>query len=194
MKQSKSRSTPPTMGLISLGPMGEVAVHVVAANIQTILEVPVDLLGSIEVPAHSFQPQRQQYDAGLILKHLLRLPFPNHARIIALTSVDLCIPILTHVFGEAELGGRVAVVSDFRLRHNDDGTFAPLDRYYERLAKVALHEVGHTLSVYHCSDSKCVMRFSAKVRHLDEAGLYFCERCEFMVRESLKSVRTAVDD
>lgn len=183
----------PSMGLILLGPMGEVAVHVVAANVQTILQVPVDLLGGVVVPAHTFQPQRQQYDAGLILKHLAQLPFPNHARIIALTNVDLCIPILTHVFGEAELGGRVAVVSDFRLRHNDDGTFAPLDRYYERLAKVALHEVAHTLSVYHCNDSKCVMSFSAKVQHLDEVGLYFCERCEFMVRESLRYIRSAAD-
>lgn len=190
MKKSRSN---PSMGLILLGPMGEVAVHVVAANIQTILAFPVDLLGGVEVPAHTFQPQRQQYDAGLILKHLAQLPFPNHVKIIALTNVDLCTPILTHVFGEAELGGRVALASDFRLRHNEDGTFVPLAHYYERLAKVALHEVAHTLSVYHCSDSRCVMSFSAKVRNLDEVGLYFCERCEFMVRESLKYIRSGTD-
>jgi archaemetzincin len=181
------------MGVILLGPVGEVAGHVVAANIQVILEVPVDLLGRDEVPAHTFQFQRQQYDAGLILKYLAELNFPHFARIIAVTNVDLCTPILTHVFGEAELGGRVAVVSDCRLRHNYDGSFAPLDRYYERLAKVAVHEVAHTLSVYHCNDAKCVMRYSPKVQHLDEVGLYFCERCEFMVRKSLGHIRSTVD-
>ena len=106
------------LGLIPMGRLGDLAVHIVAAHLQTFLEIPVDILEPREVPEDAFQNHRQQFDAGIILKYLARLPYPGHSRIVGLTNVDLCIPILTHVFGEAEVGGRVAVVSIFRLRKN----------------------------------------------------------------------------
>jgi archaemetzincin len=185
MKKTKSRTMLP-LGVIPMGRLGDLAVHVVAAHLQTFMEIPVDILEPREVPEDAFQHHRQQFDAGTILKYLADLPFPRHSRIVGLTNVDLCIPILTHVFGEAEVGGRVAVVSNFRLRKNDDGTNVPMEHYYERLAKVALHEVGHTLSIYHCDDSRCVMAYSPKVHHLDKVELFFCERCKFILRENFK--------
>ena len=177
------------LGVIPMGRLGALAVHIVAAHLQTYLEIPVDILQPREVPEDAFQLHRQQFDAGAILKYLADLPYPGHSRIVGLTNVDLCIPILTHVFGEAEVGGRVALVSNFRLRKNEDGSNAPMDHYYERLAKVALHEVGHTLLIYHCDDPKCVMHYSPKVHHLDKVEPFFCERCKFSVRESLKQAR-----
>lgn len=177
------------MGVIPMGRLGDLAVHVVAAHLQTFLEIPVDILEPREVPADAFQQHRQQFDAGIILQYLSQLPYPGHSRIVGLTNVDLCIPILTHVYGEAEVGGRAAVISIFRLRQDEDGANAPLDQYYERLAKVALHEIGHTLSIYHCEHPRCVMRYSPGVRHLDEVELFFCERCEFLLREYFKQVR-----
>jgi archaemetzincin len=188
MKKTKSRTLLP-LGVIPMGRLGDLAVHIVAAHLQTFLEIPVDILGPREVPEDAFQNHRQQFDAGIILKHLARLPHPKHSRIVGLTNVDLCIPILTHVFGEAEVGGKVAVVSNFRLRKNDDGTNTPLEHYYERLAKVALHEVGHTLSIYHCDNSRCVMSYSPRVHQLDKVELFFCERCKFILQEGLKQTR-----
>lgn len=176
----------PHFGLIQMGTMGEVAVRVVAANLQTVLGVAVDILEPRELPPDTFVEHRKQYEAGLILKHLAQVPCAGYLRIIAVTNVDLCIPILTYVFGEAEVGGRVAVVSGYRLRHDDDGTQASLERYYERLAKVALHETAHTLSLYHCEAPNCLMHFSAKVQHLDEVEILFCDRCEFMLHEQLR--------
>jgi archaemetzincin len=175
-----------SMGLIQLGRVEEAAVRVVTANLQAVLGIPVDVLKPQDVPPSAFKELRQQYDAGLILKHLAQQNHPTHLRLLALTSVDLCIPIFTYVFGEAEVGGRVAVVSSFRLRHNDDGTTASLDQYYERLAKVALHEVAHTLSAIHCDNPGCLMHFSPKVQHLDEIQILFCDRCEFMLREGIR--------
>ncbi len=169
-----------------MGQLGEVAVHVVAANLQSIFGIPVDVFSHVDVPEEAFQQHRRQYDAGLIIQHLSRLPFPHHLRILALTTVDLCNPILTYVYGEAEMGGKAAVVSNSRLRHNDDGSSVPLDLYYERLVKVALHEVAHTFSLYHCDDVTCLMHFCAKTRHLDAVEIFFCKRCDFMLRQNLK--------
>jgi len=175
------------LGLIALGPLSEVAVRVVAANLQAVLKLPVEALPPQGIPESAFQKHRQQYDAGLIIKQLSAGPFHDYLKIAAVTSVDLCIPILTYVFGEAEMGGKVAVISDFRLRHNEDGSLAPLDIYYERLAKVALHEVAHTFTLYHCDSPTCLMHYCSKVRQLDQIELFFCSRCEFMLEENLKS-------
>lgn len=185
MKKS-SPKPPHVLGLVEMGRLGEVAVRVVAANLQALVGIPVDVLKPMDIPEKAYQESRQQYDAGLILKHLSRLSFSGYFRILALTTVDLCSPILTYVFGQAEVGGKAALVSNFRLRCNEGGAVVPFDRYCERLAKVSLHEVGHTLSLYHCDDRECVMHVCARPAQLDRLMISFCPRCEFMLRENLK--------
>lgn len=171
-----------------MGRTPQTALRVIAANIQTMLGVPVDVLAERVIPEEAFQPHRGQYDAGLVLKHLAQFSFPHHSRILAVTDVDLCSPILTYVFGLAELGVKLAIVSDFRLKHREDGNPAPEGVYYERLAKIALHEIAHTLSLYHCETPKCLMQVSPKLRHLDELDIYFCERCSFALRQNIRSL------
>ena len=173
-----------------MGRVPHTALRVIAANIQTVLGTPVDMLAAMEIPEEAFQPHRGQYDAGLVLKYLARFSFPHHSRLLAITDVDLCTPIHTFVFGEAELGLTRAIVSDFRLKHREDGIMAPEGTYYERLAKVALHELAHTFSLYHCETPKCLMRFSYGLSHLDELDIFFCERCSFMLRQSLGNLHT----
>jgi len=177
--------TLPSLGLIEMGRLGEVAVRVVAANLQGVLGIPVDLLQPMSVPTESFQEHRKQYDAGLILKHLARGSFPNHLGVLALTTVDLCSPILTYVYGEAQVGGTTAIVSTYRLRGNEDGSIVSLDQYYERLAKVSLHEVAHILSMFHCEKEDCLMYYCSKTHHLDRLGIAFCRRCEYVLKKNL---------
>ena len=105
-----------------MGRMPQTVLRVIAANIQALLEAPVEMLPEMAIPEEAFQRHRGQYDAGLVLKYLARFSFPHHSRILAVTDVDLCTPIHTFVFGEAELGLRLAIVSDFRLKHREDGS------------------------------------------------------------------------
>ena len=172
-----------------MGRVPHTALRVIAANIQTLLGTPVEMLAAMAIPEEAFQPHRGQYDAGLVLKYLARCSFPHHSRLLAITDVDLCTPIHTFVFGEAELGLSRAIVSDFRLKHLENGVMAPEGTYYERLAKVALHELAHTFSLYHCETPKCLMRFSYGLGHLDELDIFFCERCSFALRQSLKNLQ-----
>ncbi len=172
-----------------MGRTPHTALRVIAANLQTLLGTPVEMLAAMPIPEEAFQPHRGQYDAGLVLKHLARFSFPHQSRLLAITDVDLCTPIHTFVFGEAELGLTRAIVSDFRLKHREDGIMASESTYYERLAKVALHEIAHTLSLYHCETPKCLMRFSYGLSHLDELDIFFCERCRFMLRQSLENLK-----
>jgi archaemetzincin len=179
----------PAIGLTKIGRVSQTALRVIAANLQALLETPVEMLPEIAIPEAAFQCRRGQYDAGFVLKHLARFSFPHHSRLLAITDVDLCTPILTFVFGLSELGLRLAIVSDFRLKYMEDGVMAPEDTYYERLAKVALHEIAHTFSLYHCETPKCLMRYSYGLSHLDELDVFFCERCSFALRQNMRNLQ-----
>jgi archaemetzincin len=168
-----------------MGAVGDAVLKIVAANLQEILHVPVDILPARQTPEFAYNNSRKQYHAALILKNLAESRRP-HPRILALVSVDLFIPVLTHVFGEAQMGGRAAVVSIHRLRRSEEGTRVPLDTFYERAVKVALHEVAHTFDLVHCSQAECIMRFSSGPTDLDEMPLFFCEYCEAFLEEAYR--------
>jgi archaemetzincin len=188
MSPPQRKKTPaPSIALIKMGQIPHTALRVVAANLQTLFAAPVEMLADMAIPEEAFQPHRGQYDAGLVLKYLSQFSFP-YSRLLAVTDVDLCTPIHTFVFGEAEMGKSLAIVSDFRLKYLEDGIMAPEGTYYERLAKVALHEIAHTFSLYHCDTPKCLMCFSYGLSHLDELDILFCERCGFALRQSLRNL------
>ncbi|MGQ9484143.1 MAG: archaemetzincin family Zn-dependent metalloprotease [Desulfosoma sp.] len=177
------------IAVVPMGDVGEAAVRIVAANIQAVLGLPTDRLPRIAVPEACYVPERRQYDAAGLIGHLQAwsagLPY---LKVLALLAADMGVPILRFVFGEAQLGGRCAVVSAFRLRRNPDGTDVGLEHSYERLAKVALHETGHTFSLFHCDDPGCLMHFAPSVEHLDRIRLFFCSRCDFLWKETRKSL------
>ncbi|MDD5763017.1 MAG: peptidase M54, partial [bacterium] len=63
------------------------------------------------VPPASLEAGRNQHSSTKILKEMLKEIPPDALKILGVTDKDLCIPILTYVFGEAQLGGTVGVVS-----------------------------------------------------------------------------------
>jgi archaemetzincin len=158
---------------------------IVAANLQEILHLPVDIFPARQTPEFSYNDHRKQYHAALILKRLAASRHP-HPRILALVSVDLFIPVLTHVFGEAQLGGRAAVVSLHRLRQKEEGSRVSLDTFYQRAVKVSLHEVAHTFDLVHCHQPDCIMKFSSGTGDLDDLSLFFCEYCEAFLEEAYR--------
>ncbi len=173
------------IGVVRMGAVGEAVLKIVAANLQAILHVPVDTLPARLAPEFAFNDLRKQYHAGMILKKLAESRHP-HPRILALVSVDLFIPVLTHVFGEAQMGGRTAVVSLHRLRDKEEGGRVSLDIFYERAVKVALHETAHTFDLVHCRQPDCIMRFSSGMDDLDGLPLFFCEYCEAFLGEAYR--------
>ena len=182
---STSLPTEGVVGVVRLGAVGEAVLNIVAANLQEILRLPVDILPPRQSPEFAYNERRKQYHAALILKNLAESRRP-HPRILGLVSVDLFIPVLTHVFGEAQMGGRAAVVSLHRLRQKEEGSRVSLDIFYERVVKVALHEVAHTFDLVHCNQAECIMRLSSGPRDLDELPLFFCEYCEAFLEEAYR--------
>jgi archaemetzincin len=151
--------------------------------------IPCELLTPIAEPAYAFNVTRRQYSSTEILASLARRRTPDTWRILAVTSLDLYIPILTFVFGEAQMGGGCAVVSLHRLREEFYGLPANIVLLRERLLKECVHELGHTLNLSHCENYQCAMSRSHGVEWIDLKNARFCSACHAAVptREALKA-------
>ncbi len=132
-----------------------------------------------------FDSQRVQYSSTQILQHLAQLRGDTHLsiqatdgdKILAVVAEDLYVPVLTYVFGEAELNGDLAVVSYHRLQSELYGLPRDPELLRVRLLKEAVHELGHTFGLEHCRDRRCVMTFSNSLADTDYKGHEFCPRC-----------------
>jgi len=158
------------------------------------IDVPADMLGRLAIAiAEAFRcecrvrperlnvastrdPARNQYYSTAILQAMQPLA-EKGARLLAVTSLDLYVPVLTFVFGEAQLNGGCAVVSSHRLREEFYGLPGREELLWDRLVKEAVHELGHTFGLRHCDDWRCVMTSSHGVERLDVKGAEFCEIC-----------------
>ena len=139
-----------------------------------------------ENPLFAFEPKRDQYYAKKMIEKLAgELPL-DCEKLVGITDVDLCTPVLTFVYGEAQLSGNVAVVSLNRLRqefyylpHNDA-------LLVERLLKECIHELGHCYGLFHCHNSKCVMCFSNSIISIDNKEKNFCVGCKEFVDKTIR--------
>lgn len=138
-----------------------------------------------ERPTDAFDARRQQHSSTRILKWLLETRPRQAAKVVGITDVDLFIPILTFVYGEAQLGGRAAVVSTARLA-SDDGFRPDPGLLTSRLAKECVHELGHTFGLIHCSTPACVMARSVNLVQVDAKDPSLCHDCQARYAELRK--------
>jgi archaemetzincin len=134
-----------------------------------------------------FDPNRGQYNSSLILQQLIFKPPPDAEKILGVLDVDLFIPILTFVFGEAQLQGIGAVVSTQRLHNRFYGLPENTEVTSERLLKEAVHELGHTFGLIHCSQPKCVMNSSTYAENIDQKSAELCPLCQQSVKATKSS-------
>ena len=139
--------------------------------------VPAEILWPGLDPSFALHAERQQYHSSEILASMQRYLNGDTWRLLGVTEFDLYIPILTFVFGEAQLGGSGAVVSYHRLRQEFYGLPADLDLLANRLLIEAVHELGHTWRLTHCHDYHCAMAPSHAVEWIDIKDSGFCEDC-----------------
>jgi archaemetzincin len=128
---------------------------------------------------------RQQYHSTAILERLARVLSPPHLKVLGITDVDLFIPILTHVYGEAQLGGRSCIVSSCRLNQGQQ-RFLPDRTCIDRLIKEAVHELGHTFKLKHCPDPACIMHYCRNLHDVDQKSASLCRYCGIMLQDELK--------
>ena len=139
-------------------------------------DLPARVHVPLERPDHAFDARRGQHSSSRILEWLSACRPEDVGRVLGLTDADLFIPILTFVFGEAQLKGRVAVVSAARLA-SAPGFPREAARLAVRLRTEAIHELGHTFGLLHCRNVRCAMARSASLRDVDAKGPALCREC-----------------
>ena len=130
----------------------------------------------------AFDAGRGQYGSIPVLEMLSRLCPDDALKLLAVTERDLFIPVLTFVFGQAQLGGRVGVVSLARLRQEFYGLARNEAIFQERAHKEVLHETGHLFGLVHCADRRCAMSLATSVRQIDAKDAAFCAPCSARLR------------
>lgn len=168
------------MSVLQLLPIGEAdgrLLEDLRLGLERELRTPAEVFPGGLSPDFAFHGERQQYHSTEILVRMANFAGPRSWRLLGVTRADLYIPILTFVFGEAQLGGPCAVVSTYRLRQEFYGLPASAELLRERLLKEAVHELGHTLALRHCEDYRCAMAPSHAVEWIDVKGSSFCEGC-----------------
>jgi archaemetzincin len=166
------------IGLVTMGDIPDIVPKVIAAHISGYLDLQTILLESMQNPSFALDQQRLQYDVGPILQDLEFRLFKSVDKVIGILAVDLFLPVFTHVFGEARQGGRVGLISLFRLRENRMDTIGDSTVVLERAAKIALHELCHLYDLTHCENRRCLMHFSGSLSDLDQGSFNLCRYCK----------------
>jgi archaemetzincin len=170
------------MNLVQLLPVGPTAAALLPdlrAAIPKRLPVRCEIVPVTLDPACSYHAERQQFHSSEILQQMAAMLRPQDWRLLAVAEVDLYIPILKYVFGEAQMGGPCAIVSTYRLRQEFYGMPEDHALMRERLVKEAVHELGHTLDLRHCQDYRCAMASSHSVEWIDLREQALCEACRY---------------
>ena len=139
------------------------------------------LLGNVDF---ALDVNRNQHYSTAILEKLADLAPSDAIKIIAITRVDLFIPILTYVFGEAQLGGKTCIISTYRLIEGlGVGVW---EHFSRRVVKEAIHELGHTFNLRHCRDKTCCMHYCRSMKDVDRKSAQFCRYCKVILQDEMK--------
>jgi len=135
--------------------------------------------------AKFYCPGRRQYDANGILGYLSEISPANAFKTLGLFRIDLYIPILTYIFGQALLNGHAGIISLYRLRNELYGLESNNDVLIYRFRKVIMHEMGHMFGLIHCHHPECVMRSSTYMEDIDQKEMKFCTACYTLLHQNI---------
>lgn len=180
---------PENITLISFGYFEKGLLEIICDDVEHEFSVPVKIRDGYLALSEYYDPARKQYNGNELLK-VIELRFATDTtKTLGLFNVDLFIPILTYIFGQAFLNGRSGIASIYRLSNERYGIKKDQTIFVDRIRKEVIHELGHTFGLIHCSNPTCVMRSSTYVEDIDQKEHMLCNQCrsKFINRNTISS-------
>jgi archaemetzincin len=163
--------------LVPVGSLDDGLLERVAKSLSETFQRPATVHRSLPVPKYAFNPTRGQYHSAAIMKRVETLRAPEWDSAIGIVDVDLFVPEVPFIFGEADRSTRSAIISLTRLRPETGTGESKRETTFKRLMSEAIHQIGMIRGLAHCPNNRCVMFFSATVQDTDKKGMSFCANC-----------------
>lgn len=167
-----------TLAVVGVGDFDDKVLREICIGLRGTLQLRKCSVSASSIPIQvSYNPSRRQYHSTKLLTALEQSARGIDAvKVLGVTDVDLYVPTLNFVFGEAQCLGRVALISTHRLHPEYYGETDP-ELFRKRVLKEAVHELGHTLGLGHCVNQACVMFFSNSIMDTDRKDYRLCANC-----------------
>jgi archaemetzincin len=177
--------------IILISPVGDLSTELIEAivgEIQRVFGFASAIDSILQDLSFARDQSRNQHHSTMILDQLAANAPVRAIRVIAIAQVDLFIPILTHVYGEAQLGGTACIVSTFRLNEGRSGMNIS-KKYIDRIVKEAIHELGHTFNLRHCPEATCIMHYCRNEEDVDRKSDELCRYCKVMLEDEIMRLK-----
>ena len=163
--------------LISHGHFEKNFLENIAKDVSQEFLFPVNIEESHIDLSEFYDPMRRQYDGNRLIKVIDAMYSSQFLIKVGLFRVDLFIPILTYIFGQAIFKGSAGIASLYRLKNERYGMKKDEALLLNRFRKVVIHELGHTRGLIHCLIPTCVMNSSTYVEDIDQKSHNLCIQC-----------------
>jgi archaemetzincin len=173
-----------SIAIVPVGSFDLELIEFISEQIERVFGFSSEILPMLNDLSFAFDSNRKQYHSTKILERLAEKIPPTMTKALAIVQVDLFIPILTHVYGEAQLGGKTCVVSTFRLNEGRPNINIR-EPFIGRIMKEAIHELGHTFQLRHCKDQNCLMHYCHDERDVDRKTDVLCRYCKILLEDEL---------
>lgn len=176
---------------ITICPIGFVEKDIldhIANCIETQCGVECAISLRIESPEYAYDERRRQYNSTRIIKNLIKCCPQNSLGFMAVTHLDLFVPILKYVYGVSQVEGRCSLISTHRLNPQFYDDTPDPNLLMTRIEKTVLHELGHSFGLTHCRNRRCVMYSSTKIDHTDFKRAKLCPTCFELLKWHIKKI------
>jgi archaemetzincin len=181
-----------TIGILPIGQLDATLLHQIQDGLTGVFPETTCIMidEKVAVPEAAFDKNRRQYRSnqilGMVQSYAVKTKEAN--RVLGVVDMDIFVPELNFVFGEASSPGKAALISLWRLKPEFYGLGTDAELCAQRALKEAVHEVGHTLGLKHCPRSSCVMHFSNSIFDTDKKQRLFCDDCYLKAALAINSL------